>query len=304
MAARKILVVGATGKQGSATIKALLALPPTTPPLHILGVTRNPESPGAQALAAKYPGVVTPVRGDFTDAEAVFANPAVGDDVSSLYLFTMPRTPEDKIGAAWVDAAVAHKVGQIVLSTVDRGGDAKSWDNPTYVPHFLQKHAVELHLRDVAKTHPSLRWTVLRPVAFMDNAEPGVACGIFNAMWASVPADKSLQLVSVHDIGVFAAKAIAAPDEWHGKAISLAGDSLTQTEAKEIFQRVVGQPMPHTWNIVGKGLMWAISDVGKMFKWFGEVGYGVDIAALRKTEPKLQDWETWLKESSKWEVKK
>ena len=35
-----------------------------------------------------------------------------------------------------------------------------------------------------------------------------------------------------------------------------------------------------------------------MFNWFEKEGYGADIQALRKTEPSLQDFGTWLRDSS------
>lgn len=49
---RKLLVTAATGKQGGAVIDALVALP-ITPPVTIIGVTRNVSSARAQALAFK-----------------------------------------------------------------------------------------------------------------------------------------------------------------------------------------------------------------------------------------------------------
>jgi uncharacterized protein YbjT (DUF2867 family) len=308
MEMRKILIVGATGKQGGSAIRALLAMPPTTPPIHILALTRNVASASAKALVEAHPKSVTLVSGDLKDAAAVFANKEVHKSVSSLFLFTMPGQPEDRLGKGWIDAALADGVTQIVLSTVDRGGDAKSWENPTLVPHFAQKHAIERYLREkaaeAAKNGTKIRWTVLRPTAFMDNLNPGMFCKLFTAMWASIPADKSLQFVSTHDVGNFAAKALASPDEWDQKAFALAGEDMTLAQAKEIFERVVGQPLPQTWKIAGSGLMWAIQDVGKMFAWFGTDGYGADIPALKAMEPNLQNFETWLRESSKWEVKK
>ena len=42
-----------------------------------------------------------------------------------------------------------------------------------------------------------------------------------------------------------------------------------------------------------------IALVGKMFDWFEREGYGVDLAELRRREPGLQDFDTWLRESSK-----
>lgn len=120
-----------------------------------------------------------------------------------------------------------------------------------------------------------------------------------------MPSSRKLQIVSVRDIGLFAAKALLHPDspEYRGRAIGLAGDELTLDEARAIFRRVAGRELPQAWSVVG----WAVRNVlagkhvGTMFAWFERAGYGVDVAALRAREPRLQDLETWLRESSRFE---
>ncbi|KAK2053793.1 NmrA-like family protein [Colletotrichum caudatum] len=305
---RKILVLGATGKQGAAVVDALLELPASSPPLEILALTRNPESAKVQSLveSAKAKGVtVTPVQGDLKDSQAqVFrAHPRI----DTVFIVTTIGN-EDVVGKAWVDAAIDADTAQIVLTSVDRGGEDKSWENPTDVPHFLQKHAIELHLRDRAeeleKSGRRLRWTILRPTAFMDNASPGMFGKIFAAMWSTLPADQNLQLVSVRDIGLFAAKAIENPEKWDRRAVSLAGDDITYAKAREVFEKVVGGDMPQTYTFIGQGMLWAISDMGKMFEFFKSEGYGADIQALKEEEPRLQNFEAWLKESSGWQNEK
>jgi uncharacterized protein YbjT (DUF2867 family) len=73
---------------------------------------------------------------------------------------------EEAQGKALVDAALANKVKFFIYSSVDRGGDQKSYDNPTPIPHFISKHRIEHHLRDNAGD--KMQWTILRPVAFME----------------------------------------------------------------------------------------------------------------------------------------
>ncbi|UQC90615.1 NmrA-like family protein [Colletotrichum lupini] len=286
---KKVLVLGATGKQGAAVVDALLDLPSSSPTLEILALTRSPESAKIKSLieTAKAKGVtVTPVKGDLKDSPApVFeAHPRV----DTVFVVTTIGN-EDAIGKAWVDAAIDKgEASQIVLTSVDRGGEDKSWVNPTDVPHFLQKHAIEVYLRDRAdeleKNGRKFRWTILRPTAFLDNTNPGM----FG------------KLVSVRDIGLFAAKAVGNPEQWDRRAVSLAGDSITYAQARETFKRVVGSDMPQTYTIFGQGMLWAIADVGKMFEFFRTEGYGADIQVLRKEEPRLQTFEAWLKESSGW----
>ncbi|KAK7920925.1 hypothetical protein PG985_008947 [Apiospora marii] len=318
---RTFLVVGATGQQGGAVLAALSKLSPESnaaKPQHpkILALTRSaPDSPKAQALASKYTSLdLTVVQGDTKDPAPIFA---AHPDITSVFLYT---TPPDE--AAQVLPLLDHvfsssdsKVQHIVFSSVDRGGDAASWDEPTEIAHFKSKHEIEVRLRDLCEAQKAqkllpeaIKYTILRPVAFMDNLNPGSLFGpVFASMWATMPAERSLQLVSVRDIGLFGAKALlAGPNDaalGSNRAIGLAGQELRYEEARDVFRRVGGgqREMPQAPWIVGKGVRWAIGEVGTMFRFFEEKGYGVDIEALRRQEPELQDLETWLKESSKFE---
>lgn len=67
---RAVLVTGATGKQGGAVVKSLLQ---AKADFTIIAVTRNPSSPAAQKLKALAPNISL-VRGDLSDAEAIFTN--------------------------------------------------------------------------------------------------------------------------------------------------------------------------------------------------------------------------------------
>ena len=70
---RVVLVTGATGKQGSAVVEALLASPVD---FQILALTRNPSSKAAQAIAAKS-NIITLLIGDLDDPATIFTDAAV-----------------------------------------------------------------------------------------------------------------------------------------------------------------------------------------------------------------------------------
>lgn len=226
--------------------------------------------------------------------------------LQGVFLVTVPdmgskdaANKETTQGCAMVDAAVANGVKHFVYSSVDRGGPGRSDTNPTKIPHFIAKHDVEQHLREKASAS-DMNWTILRPVAFMENMTPGFFCKMFAAMWLGMGEEKKLQLVSTRDIGIFAAKAFAESDgeEFRNQAISLAGDNLTQAEGNEVFWKVYGRPMPRTYVFWGTMLQTMIKEVGTMFQWFNDEGYGADIQQCRKINPKMLDLETWLREES------
>jgi len=96
------------------------------------------------------------------------------------------------------------------------------------------------------------------------------------------------------EFGVFAARAFANPAAFNRRTVSLAEDELTLAQTKNVFKDNIGYDMPETYGLVGSGIRYKMKKVGIMFNWFKNVGYIVDIQALRKEEPRLQDFGMWL----------
>lgn len=303
MALRTILVTGATGQQGGAVVRALLNHRNfDASSLKILALTRNASSPSAQRIADSNKGIVQLIQGDSTNPKPIFDAQPKGSIDSLFVVTTMGKQPEEQQAIPLIDTAVEHGVKQVIFSSVDRGGDVKSWDNPCpEIPHFVAKHNIELHIRNKAERDPSqFSWTILRPVAFMDNFNPGIFCKLFSAMWrAALKPTTKLQLTGVRDIGLFAAEAFYKSSEYDGKAVGIAGDELTLDEAREKFKKVTGKELPETFTFLGTLMLWMVKEMGAMFAFFENQGYGVDIEAAKKIVP-TEDFETWLKESSKW----
>ena len=165
----------------------------------------------------------------------------------------MPSKNETKQGKALVDNSLQNGVKHFVTSTVDRGG-ANSDRDATNIPHFITKHNIEQHLFAKAKGS-DMSWTVLRPVAFLDNLTPTFFGRVFTASWKLRlgEQDKKLQLVATSDIGWFGAQAFlkADLDQYRNKSISLAGDELTFKEFKDIFEKKTGETLPTTYRVFG-----------------------------------------------------
>jgi uncharacterized protein YbjT (DUF2867 family) len=166
-----ILVTGATGKQGGAVVEALLKSKQFT----ILAVTRSVESPSAQKLASKEN--VKLVGGNLDNVPAIFAaaKSVSEEPIWGVYSVQISEgkgvTTNGEIsqGKALIDESLKQGVKHFVYSSVDRGGDEKSWETETPIPHFQTKHQIEWHLRSRAEAENSeMGWTILRPVAFMD----------------------------------------------------------------------------------------------------------------------------------------
>jgi uncharacterized protein YbjT (DUF2867 family) len=278
-----ILVTGATGKQGGAAARALLA-----GGWSVRSLVRDPQAPAAVRLTELGS---TLVRGDLDDPHSLRAAMAGVHGVFSVQTF-MTRAGlggEVRWGRALADAATATGVQHVVHSSVggaDRAGG---------VPHFDSKWAIERHLRTLPV--PS---TVLRPTFFMDNFAhhgPEVVDDTLVVRLA-LSQDTRLQLVAVEDIGAFAAKAFDEPDSYVGVSLELAGDELTGSEIAAAFGRAAGMHARFeelTLDQVARNSSIAFShEIALMFEWFQTAGYAADIAALRARHPSLHTFDDWL----------
>lgn len=125
----------------------------------------------------------------------------------------------------------------------------------------------------------------------------------FVAMWRQIGADKKLQLIGTKDIGRLAAEALlnAEQEQYKNKAISIVGDELSALEAERIFKEVTEQKIPATLGTVGTLLKTIMKEeVGRMFNWFRDEGYGVDVSQVRQEYPFLNHFRQWLAEESAW----
>jgi uncharacterized protein YbjT (DUF2867 family) len=279
---RKVLVTGATGRQGGAVVRHML---PKGWKLRAL--TRDPASHSAQDLARK--GVEV-VEGDLEDAASV-ARAAAG--VYGIYsvqdFWAVGAKREVQQGKNVADAAKKVGVKHFVYSSV--GGAERN----TGIPHWESKWEIEKHIRSLG-----LPATVLRPVTFMegyyiDQVEIGILKG---KLADAIRGDKPYQTIATDDIGAFAALAFERPTEFIGKELEIAGSELTYLEAAKVFSRVLGKPvkfqklpLPLVRLILGK-------EFYVMFRWFNEAGYKADIPGLRRAYPEIHfhTLEEWLRE--------
>jgi uncharacterized protein YbjT (DUF2867 family) len=298
------LVIGATGTQGSSVVSALLSDASLPESATILALTRNTTSAKSKALAA-LDSRVHLLSGDPTDPSQIFdAASAFNARIDGVFLVTVHGAPgaEEAQAHGIIDASIAHGVKHFVFTSADRGGDIVSDTNPTPVAHIATKYRIELYLKEKTTGTP-MKWTILRPVTFMDNLTPNFEGKGFAAMWNQV-GSKPIQIVAATDIGSFAAKAFLSPEKYAGRSIGIAGDELNFEQALVAFKETIGVEMPTTFCAVGTVLKIAMKDIGAMFKWFEKDGYAVDIKAAREEYPGLQDFRTWLAKSSGFEVKK
>jgi uncharacterized protein YbjT (DUF2867 family) len=205
---------------------------------------------------------------------------------------------EEKQGKAIVDEALRSGVKVFVYTSADRHGD-DSLINPTNVPHFITKSNIELHLINKARG-TDMAWSILRPTAFLENITPDFFGKVFATAWKMSLKGKPLQLVSAADVGFFGADAFMKPDVWKDRQLSIAGDELTYEQMGKIFKAKTGRDVPETYSIICSLLLYFVKDLGNMFAWFHDQGFGADTQELRKMHPEMKDFQSWLERESQW----
>ena len=277
---KTILVTGATGQQGGATARHLLA-----DGWNVKALTRNPNNPPAKAL--KDSGAEL-VQGDLADRARLdeILNGVYG--VFSVQQFwEHGYDGELQQGKLLADAAKAAGVEHFVYSSVS------SADKKTGLPHFDSKWLIEEHIRSLG-----IKATILRPVFFMENLlMPDFKDNILKGtLGISLKTDVSLQMIGVDDIGAFASLAFGDPDTYVGKAIDLAGDELTGPQMAEVLSGALGKDV-NFMEFPIEQLRAFYEEYAVMFEWFNDYGYEADIPALKKILPGLKSFKTWLSET-------
>ena len=267
---RLILVTGATGKQGGAVIRHLRAKG-----FPVRALTRNPERPEARALVNQ--AGVEVARGDYED------KPSLLRALEDVYGVFSVQTPfpggvegEVRQGIALIDAAHNSDLSHFVYSSVG------SADQHTGIPHFDSKWRIEEHLRGTG-----MPYTILRPVFFMENWLQMKSMIDQGKVMLPLTPETILQQVAVDDIGAFAAMAFEHPGEWQGTSTELAGD---ESFLDQIAQTLHSSYSQIPWEDFEKQ---AGPEMAIMFRWFQDVGYHVNITALRQKHPGLINFERW-----------
>ncbi|MFC4114087.1 NmrA/HSCARG family protein [Nonomuraea zeae] len=265
---RVVLVTGATGNQGGATARQLLARG-----WAVRALVRDASKSAAQALRDHGAELV---QGDLDDTGSLReAMQGVYGVFSVQALAYEPKTlaAEVRQGKTVADIAQDSGVAHLVYSSV--GGAERE----TGIDHFESKAEIERHI--LALGVPA---TILRPVFFMNNLLHYADAGDERLLALPVRPDKPMQLIATDDIGVFAADAFDSPGQFIGQQIELAGDELTFPEVAEIYERVTGTPTRFE----------ALPIDERMFEWFAEEGYRADVQALRRQHPELLTFERFL----------
>jgi uncharacterized protein YbjT (DUF2867 family) len=281
-AGKIIVVIGATGRQGSAVTRALLK-----DGWRVRALTRNPTGQKALALAALGADVVQGNMDNRQTLQSAFQAAYGVYSVQNPMLSGLET--EVRQGKQVADTAKEANVQHLVYGSAGIG-------KPTGIGSWDSKLMIEAHLKAFG-----LPITILRPVAFMELMTDK---GFYPNMstWHLMPklmgAKRPVGWISTEDLGMIAAKAFAAPEQFIGQEIKLSSDVRSIEECQAIYREVIGKkptrfPMP-VWmfkRFVG-------TDLITMWQWLRTADIDLSTEATRAVHPQALTVKAWLHKQS------
>lgn len=256
-----VLVLGATGTQGGAVVRELLA---GSVPVHAL--VRDPASARAEGLSDVGARLV---EADLLDRASLAR--AFGE-VETVYAITTPfehgADEELKQGENIIAAARDANLRWLLLASVAAADRAP-------VPHFASKARIEQRLMET-----DIPWTVLAPSYFYENvlgARTAIRAG---RLPMALPPDRPLHQVSLANLGALVAAVLKRRDEHLSQRVEVAGDAPTPAAmATAIGVRYEQTSLADLRN--------HSADLAAMYEFLADEGYGIDTAALRGRYPEV-----------------
>ncbi|MCU0228739.1 MAG: NmrA family NAD(P)-binding protein [Bryobacterales bacterium] len=301
---RVIAIAGATGAQGGGLAQAILAHPEYG--FTVRAITRNPDSPKAQALAAAGADVVAC---DLTDSQSVRQAFRGAYAAYCVTFFWEHFSPETELLQAtnMANAAAAEGLSHVVWSTLEDSRKHVPLEDdrmPTLMGRYKVPHFDVKAEADAAFHEAGVPTTYLLTSFYWDNflqlgmgprkQEDGSRCLTFPLGDAKLPG------IAASDIGQCAMSLLRDPGQWAGKRVGIAAEHLTVAEMASILGAVIGEPVlfrdvpPDVYR--GFGFPGA-DDIGNMFQFnrdFSNVFCAARNVELSRTlYPGLQTLRDW-----------
>jgi uncharacterized protein YbjT (DUF2867 family) len=280
MRPKVVLVTGATGNQGGAVAKHLLAKG-----IKVRALTRNTNSDTSAKLLQAGAKLV---QGDLNNpssldeavqgADAVFA-------VQDFWAKGVGYKGELQQGTNLANAALKAGVQHFVQSGMAQG------DNIEGIEHFESKRAIVEHIKMVG-----LPYTAIGTVYFMDNLMDQKRGGrmTFPTLSGSLKAHTKMHMLAVDDLGAIVSQVISQPEKYKGQYLDIASDCLTVAQMKEIYRNVTGM-QAKSWALPGWLLRLFNKDFAKQLAWQNGPGWTFPLEPSRLLHPGLTSFEQFLR---------
>ena len=237
----KILVLGATGIQGTPTVRELIE-----DGHEVTGFTlpNDPKTDYMKELGVEM------IFGNLLEADDLY-NAMLGKD-AVVFIPVIPTAgnpiPELNVGFNVITAAEKAGINYLVHTSVNRGGEHESFERwgrefwESYRMYWLGKS----YVIDLVKACRIPHWTILKPAYMMDSFLPPKVMGMYpqlveGKLVSARNSDTKVTMMCGDDIGKVIAQAFKDFDHFDGKEIDLAGDSVTMNEVTAAMSEVTGK---------------------------------------------------------------
>jgi uncharacterized protein YbjT (DUF2867 family) len=306
MAKKKLIaVIGATGAQGGGLVRAILNDP--TSAFQVRAVTRNPQTPKAQALAACGAEVVA---ADLDDAESLWRAFDGAYGAFCVTFFWEHFSPQLEITHAqrMATAARAANLEHVIWSTLE---DSRQWSPltdtriPTLMGSYKVPHMDAKGEADRVFIEAGVPTTFLLTSFFWENF-------IYLGMGPQRNTDGQLVLtlplmgaplagIAAADIGQCAYALFKQAQVTIDQRIGIAGEHLTGDQMALAFSQAFGETVhfndiaPARYRNLGFP---GATELGNMFQIQAENAPAIlklrNVAATRQLNPRLQTFREWL----------
>jgi uncharacterized protein YbjT (DUF2867 family) len=292
------LILGASGRQGSATVDALLSKNCLSETVY--GASRNPES-----LKKRRGDSINVVKADMNDPESIIA--AIDKSkatrvwfVTDWYSIKRPsRAKEAQLGYNVIDA-IKKRSNQVKHVVYNSGADADR--APKIIGEFWSKVDIENYMeQELASVQVS--WSVLRPVAFLENLDDAKNGNPLTkgSVKMLTKKDCSVKYISAADIGKGSATLLMNPEEYAGKKVDAATCEYTGSELADILTKVSGVECKYSVSVPRFVLRFFVRNLYHMVTFFEKEAYDdTNIEDYRKMVPDYQDAEAWFISKGQW----
>jgi uncharacterized protein YbjT (DUF2867 family) len=293
-----VLVAGATGKQGGATVRALRARG-----VPVRALVRDPASERAEAVAALGVELVT---GDLHDRDSVTraaeGTRAVFSVQTPLSATGVDFAGEVTQGVNLIEGAKAAGVRQFVHTSVDGAGQhtlVPGWTEGRW--EFMKPTLdAKAELQDRVRAAGFEHWTLLKPGFFMENFLPSATFlfprGVAGGLVTLLKPHTQLSLVAARDIGRAAAAALVEPERFHQVELELASDRRSMTEIAEVLSRALGTPLTAPDMTVEQATAAGMLPMGGAHEWVNANGMAGRPQHARDLGIPLTGFEEWAQE--------
>jgi uncharacterized protein YbjT (DUF2867 family) len=264
----RILVIGGTGKVGSALVEELAGRD-----VEVRVMSRTP-------AAAGRPGVET-VAGDMSRSDTL-APAFVG--VDRCYLLTPLAQDETEMGFNAVEAARAAGVERIVFQSVSHA------DDYPMIPHFASKVRILDRIRE-----SGLAWSAIFPSSFYQNDVALKDLILGPGIYPNPIGSGGINRVDVRDIAAIAAAALLEPAFEFREIPAVGPATWTGDSIAAVYSDLLGREIRYpgddleAWAAAARNFLpeWLVHDLALMFEQFQSKGLSASPGELAETRELL-----------------